>query len=119
MGSWTSDKNQTKDSIECVLQMLEMPFTFFPIVILVVFSMLIILVTFALLMLDAKRKREHRLALAQVKRIDEQKTSDAQVVRERETIIKEVGMTPCKYCGGSMPRTSLFCPNCGARRTSA
>jgi hypothetical protein len=36
----------------------------------------------------------------------------------RETIIKEVVMIPCKYCGGLMPNTSFLCPNCGARKTS-
>jgi hypothetical protein len=44
------------------------------------------------------------------------------VVKEKETIketiIKEVVMIPCKYCSGLMPQTSVFCPNCGARRTA-
>jgi hypothetical protein len=31
-------------------------------------------------------------------------------------IIREVVLVPCAYCGGLMPQTSLFCPNCGARR---
>lgn len=31
-------------------------------------------------------------------------------------IVKEVVLIPCKYCGGLMPQTSLFCPNCGAKR---
>lgn len=31
-------------------------------------------------------------------------------------IIKEVVLIPCAYCGGLMPQTSLFCPNCGAIR---
>jgi hypothetical protein len=35
-------------------------------------------------------------------------------VKEKE-IIKEVVLIPCKYCGGLMPQTSIFCPNCGAR----
>jgi hypothetical protein len=39
-------------------------------------------------------------------------------VREKETIIKEIVMIPCKYCGGLMPQASVFCPNCGARRTA-
>ena len=33
----------------------------------------------------------------------------------KETI-REVVLIPCAYCGGLMPQTSLFCPNCGARR---
>ena len=39
-------------------------------------------------------------------------------IREKETIIKEIVMIPCKYCGGLMPQASVFCPNCGARRTA-
>jgi hypothetical protein len=31
-------------------------------------------------------------------------------------IVKEVVLIPCSYCGGLMPQTSIFCPNCGARR---
>ena len=31
-------------------------------------------------------------------------------------IIKEIVLIPCIYCGGLMPQTSIFCPNCGARR---
>jgi hypothetical protein len=34
----------------------------------------------------------------------------------RETIVKEVVLIPCEYCGALMPQTSTFCPNCGARR---
>lgn len=37
-------------------------------------------------------------------------------ILEKETIVKEIVMIPCSYCGGLMPQTSLFCPNCGARR---
>jgi len=38
--------------------------------------------------------------------------------REKETIIKEIVMIPCPYCGALTPVTSLFCPNCGASRKS-
>jgi len=38
-----------------------------------------------------------------------------EIIREKE-IIKEIVMVPCSYCGGLMPQTSTFCPNCGARR---
>jgi hypothetical protein len=31
-------------------------------------------------------------------------------------VIKEVVMVPCPYCGGLMPNTALFCPNCGAKK---
>ncbi|MBN1245060.1 zinc ribbon domain-containing protein [Candidatus Bathyarchaeota archaeon] len=40
------------------------------------------------------------------------------VTKEKETIVKEVVMLPCQYCGSLMPQTSLFCPHCGARRKS-
>jgi len=43
------------------------------------------------------------------------KPSTVQVTKERE-VIKEIVMIPCKYCGGLMPQTATFCPNCGARR---
>jgi len=36
--------------------------------------------------------------------------------KEKETIIKEVVMIPCQYCGSLMPQTSIFCPHCGAKR---
>jgi RNA polymerase subunit RPABC4/transcription elongation factor Spt4 len=40
------------------------------------------------------------------------------LIKEKETIIKEIVMIPCKYCGTLMPQTVTFCPNCGARRTA-
>jgi hypothetical protein len=43
-------------------------------------------------------------------------TGQTQVIREKETIVKEVVMIPCNYCGGLMPQTATFCPNCGATR---
>ncbi len=39
--------------------------------------------------------------------------SSAQVVKE---VVKEVVLIPCSYCGALMPQSSIFCPNCGARR---
>lgn len=35
---------------------------------------------------------------------------------QKEVITKEIVMLPCGYCGGLMPQTSLFCPNCGGKR---
>jgi len=32
------------------------------------------------------------------------------------TIVKEVVMIPCKYCGALTPQTSTYCSNCGAPR---
>jgi hypothetical protein len=37
----------------------------------------------------------------------------SKVVKE---VIREVVLIPCSYCGGLMPQTAIFCPNCGARR---
>jgi hypothetical protein len=31
-------------------------------------------------------------------------------------VVKEVVLIPCSYCGALMPQSSVFCPNCGARR---
>jgi len=31
-------------------------------------------------------------------------------------VIREVVLIPCAYCSELMPQTSIFCPNCGARR---
>jgi len=41
---------------------------------------------------------------------------NSEIVREREVIVKEIVMIPCQYCGGIMPQTSIFCPNCGAKK---
>lgn len=38
------------------------------------------------------------------------------VPAQKEVITKEVVMLPCDYCGGLMPQTSVFCPNCGASK---
>ncbi len=37
------------------------------------------------------------------------------IITSKETI-REVVLIPCTYCSGLMPQTSIFCPNCGARR---
>jgi hypothetical protein len=31
-------------------------------------------------------------------------------------VVREVVLISCNYCGGLMPQTATFCPNCGARR---
>jgi hypothetical protein len=33
-------------------------------------------------------------------------------------VTREVVLITCSYCSGLMPHTSVFCPNCGARRKS-
>ncbi len=35
---------------------------------------------------------------------------------KEKVVIREVVLTPCKYCGGLMPQAALFCPECGARK---
>jgi len=40
----------------------------------------------------------------------------AQPKLQAKEIVKEVVLIPCAYCGGLMPQTAIFCPNCGARR---
>lgn len=54
------------------------------------------------------------LELARMGKYDEY-TEAKNLVMER-TIVKEVVMIPCSYCGGMMSETSTFCPNCGAPR---
>lgn len=43
-----------------------------------------------------------------------------QIAQTSPTVLKEVTrevvLIPCAYCSGLMPQTSIFCPNCGARR---
>lgn len=39
--------------------------------------------------------------------------ASTQVIKE---VVKEVVLIPCGYCGALMPQSSVFCPNCGARR---
>lgn len=41
--------------------------------------------------------------------------SQPAVVKE---VTREIVLIPCAYCSGLMPQTSLFCPNCGAKRKS-
>lgn len=52
-------------------------------------------------------------------------TYELQVVRPQinpsspavmKEVTREVVLIPCTYCSGLMPQTSIFCPNCGARR---
>lgn len=45
------------------------------------------------------------------------KKPSAHTIQVKE-IVREVVLIPCSYCGGLMPQTSIFCPNCGARRKS-
>ncbi len=75
--------------------------------------------TFLLMILGAlvfvyysnKKDQEHELAMRKAGLMDGASGSVA-----KETIIKEVVMIPCPYCGGLMDQTATFCSNCGARR---
>ena len=42
-------------------------------------------------------------------------TAQVKEVQVKE-VVREVVLIPCAYCSGLMPQTSVFCPNCGARR---
>jgi len=77
------------------------------------------------IMLQRKASKAYEKAVTSVEELKSrigatEITEDEASVKEiiKETIIKEVVMIPCKYCGGLMPQTSVFCPNCGARRTA-
>jgi hypothetical protein len=48
-----------------------------------------------------------------VERHEAPQATAAPVVKE---VVKEVVLIPCSYCGSLMPQSSVFCPNCGARR---
>jgi hypothetical protein len=54
-----------------------------------------------------------KLAEVQDRTVERVETSS---IKEKE-VIREVVLIPCKFCGCLMPQTSVFCPNCGARRT--
>jgi len=56
------------------------------------------------------------MILRQVEKLKETIPVGPPVV-QKEVITKEVVMMPCSYCKSLMPQTSIFCPNCGARRT--
>jgi hypothetical protein len=42
------------------------------------------------------------------------KKTDSKV--KEKVIVKETVLIPCPYCGGLMPQTATFCPECGARK---
>jgi uncharacterized OB-fold protein len=67
-------------------------------------AVLLAIVVFTAQSRSEKSKREHELAM---ERLD----------LEKERARKEVLMVRCQYCGGVMPQTSTFCPNCRAKRT--
>ena len=84
----------------------------FIVVFVVGFFFLMIFAVLVFVYYSDKKDQEHELALARtgVMKTAEQKDGGM----EKETIIKEVVMVPCQYCGGLMPQTATFCSNCGA-----
>jgi hypothetical protein len=62
----------------------------------------------------------------EARRIEDERTYAHELELKRATarkeIVKEVReevvMVPCRYCAGLIPDTSVFCSNCGARRSS-
>ena len=57
----------------------------------------------------AREARNHQ-------KVSQPTQSSSSIIKEKETIIKEIVMIPCKYCGALMPQTAIFCPNCDAKR---
>lgn len=58
--------------------------------------------------IEEERRYAHDLELKRA-------TAQKEIVKETR---QEIVMVPCDYCGGRMPDTALFCPNCGARKRS-
>lgn len=44
------------------------------------------------------------------------KSKKAESKVKEKVIVRELVLIPCKYCGGLMPQTAIFCPECGARK---
>lgn len=57
-------------------------------------------------------------AVSNVVEVQVAQPAAAPVIKEREVVVREVVMIPCKYCGTLMPQTETVCPHCGAKRTA-
>jgi hypothetical protein len=66
-------------------------------------AIILAIIVFSTQSRNLKNKREHELALERIE-------------LEKERLIKGIIMIPCQYCGGLVPQTSVFCPNCGAKK---
>ena len=62
-----------------------------------------------------KNKKRPSLEMKYEITVTKPSTQPVAMHTEKE-IVRELVLIPCAYCGGLMPQTSLFCPNCGARR---
>ncbi|HMK94789.1 MAG TPA: hypothetical protein VK536_05230 [Candidatus Limnocylindrales bacterium] len=67
-------------------------------------------------LIEAKDRPNIQTQLYEIQVTRPQASQLGQTVMKEVT--KEVVLIPCGYCGGLMPQTSVFCPNCGARRKS-
>jgi rubrerythrin len=80
----------------------------------VLFIVMFFLIVALVLRYNAKsEERQHELEMAKAKIAMEQQDATAAATK---TIVKEVAMIPCKYCGTLIPETASSCPNCGAKR---
>jgi len=68
-------------------------------------AILLAIIVFSTQSRNLKIKRDHELALERIE-------------LEKERLSKGIIMIPCQYCGGLVPQTSAFCPNCGAKRVA-
>jgi uncharacterized membrane protein len=68
-------------------------------------AIILAIIVFSTQSKNLRNKREHELALERIE-------------LEKERLAKGIIMTPCQYCGGLVPQTSAFCPNCGAKKTA-
>ena len=68
-------------------------------------AILLAIIVFSSQSRNLKNKRDHELALERIE-------------LEKERLSKGIIMIPCQYCGGLVPQTSAFCPNCGAKRVA-
>ena len=65
-------------------------------------------------LMESKDRPNIQTPIYEVQITKPQASQPGQTVMKEVT--KEVVLIPCSYCGGLMPQTSVFCPNCGARR---
>jgi hypothetical protein len=80
----------------------------------VIFIVMFFLIAALALRYSAKSdERQHELEMAKANIAMEQQSGETIATK---TIVKEVVMIPCKYCGTLIPQTVSFCSNCGARR---
>ena len=80
-----------------------------PVLFIVMFFMIVAL---ALRYSEKSDERQHELEMAKARIAMEQQDVEAGA----RTIVKEVVVIPCKYCGTLFPEAESSCPNCGAKR---